>query len=194
MLRRLLPVLPLIALVAAMLLLGGPGSEVDRTLLYSAQREALVPAARLVTRLGDWWVVAAAAAAGAAWLAVRRQWRAALCLILLILSQRALVELMKQGFDRVRPDPAGHLDAVHSMAFPSGHSANAMALALGLALLAVPRAWRGMALALGLAYAAAVGLSRLVLGVHWPSDVIGGWAVGALWALLVVRLAGGRAR
>ena len=193
MLRLLLPAL-LLALAAAMLLLGGPGSELDRSLLLTAQEGTLVPAARLVTRLGDWWEVAAAGAAGAAWLALRRRWRPALCLILLVFSERVLVELLKLAFDRARPDPAGHLDAVHSMAFPSGHSANAMALGLGLALLVASPRWRGAALALGLAYAAAVGLSRLVLGVHWPSDVVGGWAVGALWALLVVRLAGGRTR
>ena len=194
MLRRLLPLLLLVALAAAMLLLGGPRSEIDRSLLFSAQQQALVPAARLVTRLGDWWAVLLAAGATALWLALRGRWRAAAFLALLMLSERALVALLKGLFSRARPDPAGHLDAVHTMAFPSGHSANAMALALGLALIVAPPRWRRTCLALGLAYAAAVGLSRLVLGVHWPSDVVGGWAVGALWALLVVRLAGRRTR
>ena len=194
MLRLLLPVLLLVALAAAMLLLGGPGSEIDRSLLFTAQQGALVPAARLVTRLGDWWAVLLAAGAVALWLALRGRGRAAALLALLMLSERGLVALLKTLFARARPDPAGHLDAVHTMAFPSGHSANAMALALGLALIAAPPRWRGTALTLGLVYAAAVGLSRLVLGVHWPSDVIGGWAVGALWALLVVRLAGERTR
>jgi undecaprenyl-diphosphatase len=77
------------------------------------------------------------------------------------------------------------------MAFPSGHSANAMAVWLAVALLAAPERLRVPAVAAALAVALLVGLSRLVLGVHWPSDVAGGWALGAACTLLLVRLADG---
>ena len=175
-----------------MFLLGGPTAELDRGVLRLAQVDSLVPAARLATRFGDWWAVLLAGAVAAGWLVWRKRQRTALLLALLLLSERALVALLKLAFRRDRPDPAGHLEAVYTMAFPSGHSANAMTLGLGLALL-LPGAGAGRlpALLAGLLFAALVGGSRLVLGVHWPSDVVGGWALGALWTLLLVRLAAG---
>lgn len=180
----------LAALFAGALLIGGPDLAADRALLLALQQGALVPAARLVTRLGDWWLVFVAGGAAAALLAISGARRKALALVLLLLSERLLVEQLKLVFDRVRPDPAGHLIAVHTQAFPSGHAANAMALGLGLALLlpSSPRI-RVAAVAAALLYAFAIGTTRLVLGVHWPSDVAGGWALGALSTLLLVRLA-----
>jgi undecaprenyl-diphosphatase len=180
----------LVALFAAMLLLGGPESP-DKRLLFAAQADPLVPAARFLTDFGAWWAVLLAAAAGVAFLAWRGEWRRALALGILVVSQRFVVEAMKTAFDRARPDPAGHLVGVNSLSFPSGHSANAMAIGLGLALLLPlsPRA-RAAALAAGLLFALAIGGTRLILGVHWPSDVVGGWSLGALWTLLLVRLAG----
>ena len=176
-------------------MLGGPGARSDQAILIHTQVDALVAPARVVTRFGDWWAVLLAGALGAGWLAVRRRYREALLLAALLLSERLAVAALKLGFARDRPDPAGHLDAVHTMAFPSGHSANAMALGLGAAiLLTAPGRGRRIAIAAGLLFALAVGGSRLVLGVHWPSDVVGGWAFGALWTLLLLRLAAGTSR
>jgi undecaprenyl-diphosphatase len=190
-LRAALAFAALIALFVTALLLGGPESPLDRTLLFRAQVGALVPAARWLTRLGDASVVFLAGAGAAAWLLWRGAARRALLLVVLLLSCRLLVEGLKLLFDRARPDPAGHEVAVHSMAFPSGHAANAMAAWLGIALLAAPPRLRLAAIAAALAVASVVGLSRLVLGVHWPSDVAGGWALGAAWTLALARLAGG---
>jgi undecaprenyl-diphosphatase len=78
---------------------------------------------------------------------------------------------------------------VHYQSFPSGHSANAMIVYVGLALLAFDDArWRRWAVGAALALAFGVGISRPMLGVHWPSDVVGGWAFGAFWLLLVLWL------
>jgi undecaprenyl-diphosphatase len=182
----------LVGLFAAMLVLGGPSAHADRAILIATQVDALVNPARLVTRGGDWWFVLVVGAIGAAWLLLKRLWRRAALLALLLLTERTIVEFLKLVFDRARPDPAGHKVAVHSLAFPSGHSANAMVLGLALALLLPmsPRA-RTAALAAAFLYAFGIGATRLVLGAHWPSDVVGGWALGALWTLLVVRLAAG---
>lgn len=190
-LRAALGLAALLAVFVTMLLLGGPDSPLDRALLYRAQLAALVPPARWLTRLGDGGVVLAAGGAAAVWLLWRGAGRRALLLVAILFSCRLLVEGLKLVFDRVRPDPAGHAVAVHSMAFPSGHAANAMAAWLGIALLVAPPRLRVPAGVLALAVALVVGLSRLVLGVHWPSDVAGGWALGAAWTLLLVRLAGG---
>jgi undecaprenyl-diphosphatase len=174
----------------AALLLGGPQSRVDPQVLAAFAEPGLVPAARLVTRLGDGLAVLAAASLAAAGLLLAGHRRRALLLLAILASQRLLVEAMKGGFDRARPDVAGHQVAVHSMAFPSGHSANAMAVWLAIALLAASPRLRRPAVALALAIAFFTGLSRMVLQVHWPSDVAGGWAFGAAWTLLLVHFFG----
>jgi membrane-associated phospholipid phosphatase len=192
MTRFLFPLaIALLALVTvAALLVGGPQTRVDPALLAAFADPGLVPAARLLTRLGDGVTVLAAAVLAAGWLLVRGHRRRAILLLAILVSQRLLVEAMKAGFDRARPDVEGHRTAVHSMAFPSGHSANAMAIWLAIALLAASPRLRLPAVALALAIAFVTGLCRLVLQVHWPSDVVGGWAFGAAWTLLLVRLFG----
>ncbi|MEA3003162.1 MAG: hypothetical protein QOH81_1950 [Sphingomonadales bacterium] len=190
--RRLLPIAAILAgLWLAMLLLGGPASAADAALLQLFHLPSLAPFALLVTRLGNASILLPLSLAAAAWIVLRAGWRPAIVYALIVLSGRLLVELQKQVFGRVRPDPAGRLDAVATMAFPSGHAANSMVAWLGLALLAAPPRLRPAAVAAALALALLVGLSRLVLAVHWPSDVIGGWAFGAAWTLLLLRLAQG---
>jgi undecaprenyl-diphosphatase len=181
----------LLALIGlAALLLGGPQSEIDPRLLALFIAPALVPAARLLTHLGDVVTLLAAGVLAAGWLLWRGHRRRAILLLVIIVSERLLVEAMKAGFDRARPDPLGHQVAVHNLAFPSGHSANSMAGWLAIALLATSPRLRRPAVALALVLALVTGICRLVLQVHWPSDVVGGWAFGAAWTLLFVRLFG----
>jgi undecaprenyl-diphosphatase len=175
-------------IVAAALLLGGPQSPIDPDVLAVFRYPELVPAARLLTHLGDVVTLLAAGLLAALWLWFRGHRRRALLLLVIIVSERLLIEAMKAGFDRARPDPLGHQVAVHNLAFPSGHSANAMAGWLAIALLAASPRLRLPAIAMALTLALATGLCRLVLQVHWPSDVAGGWAFGAAWTLLLVRL------
>jgi membrane-associated phospholipid phosphatase len=81
------------------------------------------------------------------------------------------------------------LAQVHYQSFPSGHAANSMIVYLGLSLLAADdpehRRW---AVAAALLLTFLIGLSRPMLGVHWPSDVVAGWSFGALWLLLVLAI------
>jgi len=181
----------LLALIGiAALLLGGPQTRIDPVVLAAFAEPALVPTARFLTHLGDGWTVLGASAVAAAWLLRNGHRRRAILLLVILSSQRLLVEAMKTGFDRARPDVAGRQVAVHNMAFPSGHSANAMAIWLAIALLATGPKGRRPAVGLALAVALVVGLCRMVLQVHWPSDVAGGWAFGAAWTLLLVHLFG----
>jgi undecaprenyl-diphosphatase len=177
-------------IVVAALLLGGPHTGIDPAVLAPFANAALVPAARVLTHLGDVVTVFAAAVLAAGWLLIRGHRRRAILLVVIVASERLLVEGMKNIFDRARPDPLGHEVAVHNLAFPSGHSANAMAGWLAIALLAASPRLRRPAIALALAVAFVTGLCRLVLQVHWPTDVVGGWAFGAGWTLLLVRLFG----
>lgn len=177
---------------AVMLLFGG--MELDRALLlifYAGANEEVARGARLVTELGGLRVVGPAVAAGALLLLVRHEWRGALLLVAITASGRLLASLQKDWTARIRPEDHHHLVEAQSYAFPSGHAANAALVWLSLALI-LPRTARGRAYAVWAAVwlALAVGASRVVLGVHWPSDVIAGWSFGLFWTLLLLRLSG----
>ena len=95
-----------------------------------------------------------------------------------------VVALMKPAFGVHRPAERGDLLAVpHSRSFPSGHTATSFACATVIALL-VPRA-----APLVFLLALAIGYSRLYVGVHWPTDVLGGVVVGVATALLLLAAA-----
>lgn len=94
----------------------------------------------------------------------------------------------KAGFDRVRPDLGMHGVHVYTASFPSGHATGAAATFLTLgALLArfqPRRRLKLFLLTLAVFITVSIGVSRVYLGVHWPSDVLAGWTLGASWALL----------
>jgi len=185
----------LLSLWLGMMLFGGPHGATDAAIARLFRGETLVPAARLLTRLGDWPLLLPLTAAGAAAIFFAVSARRALLFAAIVLSGRLLVEVQKVELARARPDAAGRLVHVSSLSFPSAHAAYSMMTWLALALLLAPPPRRAAAVAAAVVLAAAVGLTRLILHVHWPSDVIGGWAFGAGWTLLLVRLAAGtRAR
>jgi membrane-associated phospholipid phosphatase len=186
-----LALLGLVLAWAVMLLFGG--MEFDRGLLLFAfaSDPTVATVARGFTVLGSASVLLSLTGIGAGWMLVRREWRAAALLVGITVSGRLLVTLQKDWTARLRPDATGHLVPVESLAFPSGHAANTTMVLLCLALL-VPWTERGRQFAVWAAVwlAILVGLSRVMLGVHWPSDVIGGWAFGLLWTLLFLHLSG----
>jgi undecaprenyl-diphosphatase len=125
------------------------------------------------------------ASAGFLWLSGRP--RAALLVLGAIGGGFALAYGFKAGFERPRPDLVAHGAEVMTASFPSGHATLSAVTYLTLgALLARVQPQRSLKLYLiGLAVLVtiAVGLSRVYLGVHWPTDVLAGWALGSAWAL-----------
>ena len=124
----------------------------------------------------------------AGFLALDRKTHAALFLLVAVGGGVLLSTLLKIGFDRPRPDLVPHGAVVYTASFPSGHAMLSAVVYLTLgALLARVQPRRLLKLyLLGLAFllTVAVGVSQVYLGVHWPTDVFAGWAVGAAWALL----------
>ena len=91
--------------------------------------------------------------------------------------------LLKLGFGRPRPDLIDHLDHQTSFSYPSGHATSAAVVYLMLASLAPPR-WRAAAWTLAAVMIILNGFSRIMLGVHWASDIVGGTMLGTAFALL----------
>ena len=189
---RLLPLAltGLALLWLAMLLLGA--GDVDRAVLlalYARDEPWLALAAKGLSYVGTWPTMVVVTIAGAVWLLYRGKRRAALVLLVASFSGRALVILEKAYFARVRPEENLRLVEVHYLSFPSGHAANSMIAFLAIALLAFDdpgqRRW---AVAAAVTLSVLIGFSRPMLGVHWPSDVVAGWAFGLFWTLLVVGL------
>ncbi len=180
--RRAFLFLAAVILWLAAACFGGPASTPDAAVLaafYAKTLPLLSHAAWGVTQIGGWIALSLAAAAAMGWLWLRGRKRDAVFLLAVVLGARIIVALQKLLFERDRPDLA-HLVDVGSAAFPSGHAANSMVTFLILAVLL-----RGTRTALGFAIilSGVVGISRLMLGVHWPSDVIGGWSFACAWVL-----------
>lgn len=110
-------------------------------------------------------------------------------LVLATVAGGALLSLLlKQGFDRPRPDLVPHATYAAHASFPSGHSMLSAAtyLTLGalLARLHSKKRVKIYILLLVVVLTLLIGVSRIYLGVHWPTDVLAGWTAGAVWAAI----------
>ena len=123
----------------------------------------------------------------AGFFAAYRRWREAAILIAAPLTGTVISQWTKQLFGRERPPMALHAVEVMNPSFPSGHAMLSAVVYLTLAVLVARFTDRTRvktyALAAGTFVALLVGISRVYLGVHWPSDVLAGWSLGAAWAL-----------
>jgi undecaprenyl-diphosphatase len=145
----------------------------------------------VVTTLGSSLVLLGVALAAALGLVLRGRWRAAVALVVAYAVTDATVAVVKLIVSRPRPDAS--LTEAGGFSFPSGHSAMSMVV-YGCLAFALARAVRGfprVAFALvGAGLVVAIGLSRIYLGVHYPSDVIAGWITGAAILIVTWMLAG----
>jgi membrane protein DedA with SNARE-associated domain len=152
--------------------------------------------ANIVTTVGGTAVTGSLGALVGLWFLFRKRWRSGAIMLLSIGSTGILLGLMKEFFMRSRPENALQV-IVNDPSFPSGHAGLAAAFFVILAYLLAPKInfWvkREVMIVLCVIAIILIGLSRLVLNVHWASDVIAGWALGTFMAtasILLVRYVG----
>lgn len=176
---------------------GGGAHAFDETLLLLMRNPAdpgdpLGPAwfeelARDVTALGGVGILGFVTLAAAGFLGLGGRWRTMWFVLIATGSGQLLSFAAKRLFDRPRPDLVPHETVIYTASFPSGHAMMAAVTYLTLAavLARTQPLVRVKAHILGVAILLTVmiGLSRVYLGVHWPTDVLAGWTGGAAWAL-----------
>ncbi|MGB8962598.1 MAG: phosphatase PAP2 family protein [Pseudonocardiaceae bacterium] len=161
----------------------------------------LLAAARAATTAGSALVVDVVAIVVALALLIIRWWRGAALVVVARLGELASTTAIKDLLARPRPVLLDPVDHAAGYSFPSGHAAGSAAVYGALVVLVLPRAarWtRALLLAVGALLICAVDASRVLLGVHYPSDVAAGTALGLAWvgvaALLVTRIQTGELR
>jgi undecaprenyl-diphosphatase len=148
----------------------------------------LEEAARDITGLGGYTILTIITWVTWAYLMMVGKRGAALLVLVSVIGGTLLSNGLKLGFERPRPDLVPHATQVYTASFPSGHAMLSAVtyLTLGALLTRVEKSRKVKAFIMVLAVliTVLVGASRVYLGVHWPSDVVAGWSVGAAWASL----------
>lgn len=173
----------------------GETSAVDRWVFeHIAGRYATIgkfaqEGGRDLTALGGSTVITLMVSFVTIFLLLRRQWKSAAFVLVAVVGGLLISLLLKSFFDRARPDIFVHQSLTNSSSFPSGHATNAavtyLTMAILMAKLVESTKMKAYILGAGLLVPMLVGLSRIFVGVHWPSDVLGGWLIGLAWGLLV---------
>jgi undecaprenyl-diphosphatase len=153
---------------------------------FAVGHPAFTSAMKVISRIGSptgWWVVLTPVFA---WLLLRRLPRLAAFLVVTALGGSLLNSLIKATVDRARPHLPDAVATAHGMSFPSGHAQSATVGCGILVLIFLPVVRRGrrrwLFVAAGLVVAL-IGFSRIALGVHYLSDVVGGITIGVAWLL-----------
>ena len=167
------------AIILAFRVPGNPADPIGEPWFEEAMRD--------ITALGSAPTLIIAVLAVVGFLALAKAWRPAIFTLLASGGGLLLSSLLKYTIDRPRPDLVPHGNLIYTSSFPSGHSMMSAVVYLTLAALVTRlierKRLKGYALAVAMILTLLVGVSRIYLGVHWPSDVLAGWAAGAAWAL-----------
>ncbi len=149
-----------------------------------AGHSAVIGVVKAVTWLGSGGVLWTLIGAAVVLLAIRRRWRLAIYLLVTGAGELTLDPVLKALVGRLRPVVAHPIAHGNGNSFPSGHALGSIVCYGALFLVFLPAArgiWRRVFTAVIVTLIAAIGVSRLLLGVHYVSDVLGGWALGITW-------------
>ena len=178
-----LAVFVLVAVLMRAGVLDGLDSRIAQFFAAHHRRQPFDAIAETLDRLDTWWllILLIAALVGGLWWSGRMV--QAVYLGVSIGVALILNPLLKLAFARPRPTEA--LVTISSAAFPSGHTTTATTIATALTVIAWPTRWRWPMVAAAAIFSLAMGVSRVYLGAHWTSDVLGGWALGFTIAMAV---------
>lgn len=147
----------------------------------------LAEAMRDITALGSVSVLGGVTLAACGFLWLQGKHWVVVYVLAAVLGATAVSFSLKAFYDRARPDLFPHGNEVFSASFPSGHSTMSAATYLTLGVLLAryqeKRSLRIYLVVIAVLVALVVGFSRMYLSVHWPTDVLAGWTLGAAWAL-----------
>lgn len=165
--------------------------EAARDAVHSLASPTLTTIMRVATDLGEQEVVLGISAVLAAGLWFGRRRRDALLVAVTIFGAEVWMNMLKRLFHRVRPEPFFDVRTPRSYSFPSGHALLSLTLYGLLAALVSARLrgpWRWVVRIAAAALILAIGFSRVYLGVHYATDVIGGYLVAVVWLVLAEEL------
>ncbi len=146
------------------------------------QSPALTTFMTAITHLGGGSVVVVVLAAFALYAAKSRRWGQLVALIVSVAGGATISDAVKEWIARERPPVETHLVIADNPAFPSGHAIQAIVCYIAVAVMLRRRRWWFIMVGL----AVSIGVSRVYLGVHWPTDVVGGWLLGGCWLVMVL--------
>lgn len=163
--------------------------------IHSRARPTGITVSQTISEIGSPTMMGVIAFLGGAILLLKRRFTMLVTWVAVFAGGGMLEKLLKVVVHRTRPAFTPTPPVEQSLSFPSGHS---MMCAIGMGMLVymltVPRhmqrPWRGILIGVALSFVLAVGISRVYLGAHYPSDVLGGFAFGAAWVSLCVAVAG----
>jgi membrane-associated phospholipid phosphatase len=163
--------------------------------IHSRARPTGTTVSQIISEVGSPTMMGVIAVVGGAILLVRRRLTMLITWVGVFAGGGLLEKLLKAVVHRTRPAFTPTAPVEQSLSFPSGHS---MMCAIGMGMLVymltvqreMPRPWRGILIGLAVSFVLAVGISRVYLGAHYPSDVLGGYAFGTAWVSLSVAVAG----
>ncbi len=163
------------------------------TFLTTVRTGAFMRPMLFFTALGNWPIVAFVTLFFATLWIWQKRWFRVGMLFLTVLGSEFLAVLLKIFIARERPDPSAALLIETSYSFPSGHAMIALAL-YGFLAYSMMRTSRSLVRRIGImgiacAFILAIGVSRIYLGVHWPSDVFGGYLLALFWIAIVATAA-----
>jgi undecaprenyl-diphosphatase len=176
-----------IALLAAVCLLCALVMLVKSGALLAVEEAMLRGLHRYASTALDWLAQAACASVTVLsvgvllYLCCRRRWKNALFWLCAVGGAAIVGNIVKRTVERNRPELWDAVMSRHNFSFPSGHATHSMAILAAALILLGPSKWRLPLALCGIAYVSMIGVCRVYLGLHFPTDVLGGWMLALAW-------------